>query len=246
LSGIIPAESAEQMIRWTISIFLLIFLYIILFKIYERRKISELAMRYAGRENLIGFLAGGLLVGSIMLVLIISGSISFTILNPVTIIFKPLILFILLALMEEIIFRGIIYRITELYLGTFIALIISACLFGIVHITNEHADFLGILSAATGGIMLGVLYTFSGRLWLPLSVHTGWNFFQYFFGLPVSGLDDFQYYMNASREGPAWFVGGGFGIENSLLTIVLVLGLSGLLIFRVSTMGRIIKSFWKK
>ena len=246
LSEIIPNESTEQVIRWTLSIFVLIFVYVFLFKIYERRSISEFAIRYAGRENLIGFIAGGLLVGGIILVLLISGSISFTVLNPVTIIFKPLILFILLALGEEIIFRGILYRITEQSLGTWIALIISALLFGIVHITNDHADFLGLLSAALAGVMLGVLYTISGRLWYPLAIHVGWNFFQYFFGLPVSGLDDFEYFMDASREGPEWLIGGGFGIENSMLTILMILGLSAFLIYRIRITGKFVKPFWKK
>lgn len=246
LSEIIPNESTEQVIRWTISIFMLIFVYVFLFKIYERRSISEFAIQYAGRENIFGFIAGGLLVGSIILVLLISESISFTVLNPLTIIFKPLILFILLALGEEIIFRGILYRITEQSLGTWIALIISAFLFGIVHITNDHADFLGILSAALAGVMFGVLYTISGRLWYPLAIHIGWNFFQYFFGLPVSGMDDFEYFMDASRDGPAWFVGGGFGIENSVLTILMILGLSAFLIYRIRITGKYIKPFWKK
>ena len=246
LSEIIPNESTEQVIRWTISIFMLIFVYVFLFKIYERRSISEFAIQYAGRENILGFIAGGLLVGSIILVLLISESISFTVLNPLTIIFKPLILFILLALGEEIIFRGILYRITEQSLGTWIALIISAFLFGIVHITNDHADFLGILSAALAGVMFGVLYTISGRLWYPLAIHIGWNFFQYFFGLPVSGMDDFEYFMDASRDGPAWFVGGGFGIENSVLTILMILGLSAFLIYRIRITGKYIKPFWKK
>ena len=246
LSEIIPNESTEQVIRWTISIFMLIFVYVFLFKIYERRSISEFAIQYAGRENILGFIAGGLLVGSIILVLLISESISFTVLNPLTIIFKPLILFILLALGEEIIFRGILYRITEQSLGTWIALIISAFLFGIVHITNDHADFLGILSAALAGVMFGVLYTISGRLWYPLAIHIGWNFFQYFFGLPVSGMDDFEYFMDASRDGPVWFVGGGFGIENSVLTILMILGLSAFLIYRIRITGKYIKPFWKK
>jgi len=188
----------------------------------------------------------GLLVGGIILALLISGSISFTVLNPVTIVFKPLILFILLALREEIIFRGILYRITEQSLGTWIALIISALLFGIVHITNDHADFLGILSAALAGVMLGVLYTISGRLWYPLAIHVGWNFFQYFFGLPVSGLDNFEYFKDASREGPEWLIGGGFGIENSLLTILMILGLSAFLIYRIRITGKFVKPFWKK
>ena len=225
---------------------MLIFVYVGLFRLYERRSISEFAIRYAGKENLIGFIVGGLLVGSIILVLLISGSISFTVLNPFTIIFKPLILFILLSLLEEIIFRGILYRITEQSLGTWIALIISALLFGIVHITNDHADFLGILSAALAGVMLGVIYTIRGRLWYPLAIHVGWNFFQYFFGLPVSGLDDFEYFMDASREGPAWFVGGAFGIENSVLTILMILGLSAFLIYRIRITGKFVKPFWKE
>jgi membrane protease YdiL (CAAX protease family) len=246
LGGIIPNESAEQIVRWTISIFLVIILYVVLFSIYERRRVSEFALRYAGEENIIGFVVGGLLVGSIILVLLGSGSISFTILNPVSIVFKPLILFILLALMEEVIFRGILYRITEQSLGTWIALLISAVLFGVIHITNDHADFLGILGASLAGVMLGVLYTLSGRLWYPLAIHFGWNFFQYFFGLPVSGVDDFQYFMDATRRGPEWFIGGGFGIENSLLTIILISGLSVFLLYRASIKGKIVRPYWKK
>lgn len=246
LGEIIPNESTEQIIRWTISIFLLIFLYILVFRIYERRSITELATRYAGRENIAGFFIGGLLVGCIILVFMIGGNISFTIVNPLSVIFKPLILLILLALMEEIIFRGIIYRITEQSLGTWLALIISALLFGIGHITNSHADFLGILSVALAGIFLGALYTIRSRLWYPLAVHVGWNFFQYFFGLPISGNDDFDYFMNASREGPAWYAGDDFGIENSVLTIILILGFSIYLLYRAGMQDRIIKPYWKR
>ena len=246
LTRIIPGESTEQIIRWTISIFLLIFLYVFIFRIYERRRITELAIQFAGKENIVGFISGGLLVGSIIVVFMITGSISFTILNPISVIFKPLILLILLALMEEIIFRGIIYRITEQSLGTWLALIISALLFGIGHIMNSHVDLLGIFSVALAGVFLGVLYTMRSRLWLPFALHVGWNFFQYFFGLPISGKDDFKYFLEASREGPEWFVGGGFGIENSVLAIVLILGVSIYLLNRARVQGRIIKPYWKK
>ena len=246
LGRIILNESTAQIIRWTLSIFLLIFLYLFVFKIYEKRRITEFALRYAGKENLIGFITGGLLVGCIMLVFLVTGNISFAIVNPVSVIFKPLILIILLALMEEIIFRGILYRITEQSLGTWLALFISALLFGIGHITNSHADFLGILSVALAGIFLGVLYTIRSRLWYPLAVHVGWNFFQYFFGLPISGKDDFVYFLDASRKGPTWYVGDGFGIENSVLTIVLILGFSIYLFLKARQQDRIIKPFWKR
>jgi len=246
LGRIFPDDSVEQIIRWTISIFLLVFLYVFVFRIYERRIITELAIRYAWKENIIGFITGGLLVGCIILVFFITGNITFTIVNPLSVIFKPLILLILLALLEEIIFRGIIYRITEQSLGTWLALIISAMLFGIGHITNSHADFLGILSVAVAGIFLGVLYTLKSRLWYPIAVHIGWNFFQYFFGLPISGKDDFVYFMETSREGPAWYAGGAFGIENSVLTVILILGLSIFLFYRARQQDMIIKPYWKR
>lgn len=246
LSEILPNESTEQMIRWTISIFLLLFLYILIFRIYERRRITELSLQYAANENLVGFGLGGLLVGCIVLVFMITGSISFTILNPFNVIFKPLILLILFALMEEIIFRAIIYRITEQSLGTWLAIIISALLFGLGHIMNSHVNFLSILSVALAGVFLGALYTIRSRLWLPLAVHVGWNFFQYFFGLPISGNDNFKYFLDASREGPEWFVGGGFGIENSVLAIVLILAVSIYLLYRARMQGRIVIPYWNR
>ena len=52
--------------------------------------------------------------------------------------------------------------------------------------------------------------------------------------------------MDASREGPEWLIGGGFGIETSLLTILMILGLSAFLIYRIRITGKFVKPFWKK
>lgn len=244
LTAIIPGQVTEQMIRFIIMFAVLLGIYALLFRFYENRPVTELAPRYALKENSLGFILGGVCAGFILLILLITGSFETSVTERFLVIFFPLIGYILFATIEEIMFRGIIYRIVEGSLGTIIALLISASLFGLAHITNEHASFPGVLSAASGGLLLGVLYTFTGRLWYPISFHIGWNFFQYFFGLPVSGTSDYDFFMEASRQGPEWFTGGGFGIEDSLLTILLVFGLSAWLIVRIVKTGRMVAPFW--
>jgi len=244
LDKIIPVEDAARMVRFVLAIAVSIATYALLFRYYENRKVTELAARYAAKENILGFFGGGILVTIVLLVLLISGNFAISETGDFAIIFLPLISFALFALLEEIVFRGILYRIIEESLGTIIALVISAALFGIVHMGNEHANFLGVLSASSGGLLLGALYTFTGRLWYPISFHIGWNFFQYFFGLPVSGISDMEFYMISSREGPEWLAGGGFGIENSLITIGLVMGLSVLLVVLISKKGKMVLPFW--
>ena len=244
LDMIIPAENAARMVRFVLAIAIVLGTYALLFRFYEKRRVSELSARYAARENVLGFIGGGFLVTLVLAILLISGNFTIAETGRFTIIFLPLISFSLFALLEEIVFRGILYRIIEESLGTAIALILSAALFGIVHISNDHANFLGVLSAASGGLLLGALYTFTGRLWYPISLHIGWNFFQYFFGLPVSGISDMEFYMTSSRSGPEWLAGGGFGIENSLITIGLVLGVSFWLIALISRRGKLVRPFW--
>ena len=48
-----------------------------------------------------------------------------------------------MATLEELIFRGMVYRIFEEWLGTISALILSAVIFGGMHISNDVRDALG-------------------------------------------------------------------------------------------------------
>jgi hypothetical protein len=63
------------------------------------------------------------------------------------------------AYVEEIVARGIVFRIMEEGLGTWLALTVSALLFGLVHIFNPNATILGALAIAlTAGVILGAGY----------------------------------------------------------------------------------------
>lgn len=79
----------------------------------------------------------------------------------------------------EVIFRGVIFRLVEEGLGSWLALAITVALFGLVHLGNPNATLYG--AAAIGieaGMLLGAPYVVTPRLWLAVGVHFGWNFMQ--------------------------------------------------------------------
>jgi hypothetical protein len=81
LEKIIQVESAEKIIRMILSFAVIIAVYVLLFRFYENRPVRELAGRYAAKENILGFIWGGLCIGLIILILRFSGSYSASTLN---------------------------------------------------------------------------------------------------------------------------------------------------------------------
>ena len=88
-----------------------------------------------------------------------------------------------LAAVEEIVFRGVIFRIMEEWLGFHPALLISALLFGLAHLPTPGANLLSVISAVSGGIMMCLAFSLTRRLWLPVFMHAGWNFAQVLFAI---------------------------------------------------------------
>ncbi|GAB3269886.1 CPBP family intramembrane glutamic endopeptidase [Kineosporia babensis] len=128
------------------------------------------------------------------------------------------------ATIEEVVFRGIMFRLLEQLTGTVRALIISAVLFGFLHLINPNASLWGAVAIAIqGGLMLGAAYAVTRSLWLPIGLHFGWNFAQAgIFGAPVSGSDASGGGILDSTlaNGPVLISGGEFGPEASLFAVL--------------------------
>ena len=135
---------------------------------------------------------------------------------------------------EEIVFRGVVFRWLDERLGFAAALILSALLFGVMHIANPGATvWSSIAIAIEAGLLLGAAYKFSGTLWLPIGIHWAWNFTQgSIFGLQVSGGDPRPSLFVPSVDGPAWLTGGDFGPEASVIAVVFGALLSAWFIYR--------------
>ncbi len=131
-----------------------------------------------------------------------------------------LLLYVVVSVKEELVFRGYVQRNLTYSFGVPIALMVSSVFFAIVHGFNPNIDTLGYLNLFLAGVMLGLPYVFSKNLWLPIALHFSWNFFQSLFGFNVSGIDTYSF-IEFSIPQENLINGGSFGFEGSILAITI-------------------------
>jgi membrane protease YdiL (CAAX protease family) len=216
-------------------------------RLVERREPDELGLTGALRE-----LGGGVLFGALLFCLVIGvlaalGLYSIGGLNPPPVLVLSLSISMISGFVEEVLFRGVLFRIVEESLGTWIALGISAVLFGLLHLGNPNATLAGAVAIAIeAGVLLAAAYAFTRRLWLPIGIHFAWNFTQGgIFGVAVSG-NEIPGLLLGRLTGPAWLSGGAFGAEASVVAVVLCLAAGVLFIAKAVERGQVVKPFWQR
>jgi hypothetical protein len=151
------------------------------------------------------------------------------------------------AISEELLFRGILFRWIEEFGGSWAAVLLTSALFGAVHLHNQHASAVAALGIALeAGIMLGAAYMLTRSLWLPMGIHAAWNFAQgEIYDIPVSGYP-VHGLVNARLTGAPLLTGNGFGLEASIIAIV-VGTLFGLwLLRRAVRRGQLVSPLWMR
>jgi uncharacterized protein len=191
--------------------------------ILERRPAIELSRANAVAGTRRGFLIGfGLFTATIALIALFGGYRADG-WGSVAVAVGTLGMMLAVAAAEEILFRGVVFRIIEEMTGTWIAMGISAVLFGGLHLVNSGATLWGALAIAIeGGLLEAAAYTATRSLWLPIGIHLAWNFAENgIFGVTVSGSDAKPGLLKGVPHGPSVISGGGFGPEASLVAIVI-------------------------
>jgi len=125
----------------------------------------------------------------------------------------------IVAWWEELAFRGYFFQNLVEGTGLLWATVISSLVFGFGHAFNPEASILSSVLIALVTPQLIVAYLKTGRLWLPMGLHLGWNFFQAsVFGFASSGQVS-PSLVSQSPRGPEWLSGGMFGAEGSILIV---------------------------
>ena len=195
--------------------------YLLLVRFVERRAVTELAPRKLLPDGALGTLAGLLLFSAVVGALYLLGSYHVTGTNPDAP-WVPALLMVGLGagIGEEIICRGVLFRIVEEGLGSWWALVISALFFGAAHIANPGATLWSSAAIAIeAGLLLGMIYHVTRSLSLCMGLHAAWNFAQgTIYGIPVSGTAA-DGWLVSTRSGPDWLSGGVFGAEASVIAL---------------------------
>ncbi len=222
-------------------------IYAVYVRLIERRPVSEFSGHAALAEFGSGLLVGSLLFCLVMLALWILGALEITGMNPWLLLFPPLLGALLAGFMEEILIRGILFRIIEESLGTWIAMAVSAVIFGLLHIFNPGATLVSTIAIALeAGILLAAVYAYTRRLWMVIALHAAWNFTEGgIFGANVSGGSAHGLFIS-QFHGSALLTGGKFGPEASLPAVLICLAAGIVFLMLAYRQGNFVQPIWRR
>jgi hypothetical protein len=176
-----------------------------------------------GRELGLGMLVGFVLYTACVLILMALGMYRIEGLNPWHYVLPAVAMALSSGIFEELIFRGILFRSVEEMLGSWAALLVSALVFGLLHLANPAGTLEGaIFISIEAGMLLAAAYMLTRRLWASIGFHMAWNYTQsaIFSGI-VSGGDTDPGLIRSNIKGPDVLTGGSFGLESSVIALTL-------------------------
>ena len=241
------APLPAQFVATTIASLACLLLYWVVVRSGEEREVPELALRPLLPELALGLLIGLLLMVASIGLLWALGAVTITP-QPVKTVWNALRMAVQSGVVEETLLRLVVFRLLWRAFGVWAALAISALLFGFLHLANPNASmFAALCIALEAGVLLAAFYVLTGRAWLPIGVHAGWNFTQgWIFGLPVSGGHGGTGLLNGTLSGSELMTGGAFGLEASLPGLAVATA-AGLAILAVAIRkGEVVAPMWSQ
>jgi membrane protease YdiL (CAAX protease family) len=206
--------------------------YRVVMRFLAQRAVPEL--RFLPRELAGGALLGfGFLAASVAIVAVFGGySIAWHPIDPLRTLLFVIALNLGAAVCEELTFRGFLLQGLERYGTSAIAVAVTALLFGGVHALNPDASLWSSLAIAIeAGVLMGTAFVWRRNLWFVIGMHFAWNSSEMLLGIPVSGHREPGLF-TTTVHGSAWLTGGEFGIEASLVPVILSAILTAAIVMR--------------
>lgn len=193
---------------------------------YEKREATEL--RLQPLRLALGVASGVVLVGLPIAILFALGAYELVLFRGCS---SALVgvagVIVIAAVLEELVYRCLLFRVLERAWGTGVALAVQAMVFAVMHLANVEqgsaADVMAMLVSVTLlGLLWAGLFVLTRNLWVVAANHAAWNFTILLSGVPLSGIEDWRALapIESRYAGPDWLTGGMFGPESSLLVMV--------------------------
>jgi len=185
------------------------------------------------RDTVVGIVVGFLMILLCLVILRLLHYVSFDYsarIDPMALLGYVLLIY-LNSITQEVLVRGYPLQSIESQYGTVIAVLVSSLLFAAMHIGGVDLanGLIPLLNIFLAGILLGLAYTKTRRLWLAFAIHFAWNFAQGpLLGIPVSGQKLYEWQL-VNLSGPELISGGNYGLEGGLVaTLVTLLAIGAL------------------
>ncbi|HPG41528.1 MAG TPA: CPBP family intramembrane metalloprotease [bacterium] len=143
-----------------------------------------------------------------------------------------------LALGEELVYRGYVLKTLETHCGFVAAVIISSLVFCIVHFIRPDISLPASVNIFLSGVFLSMICIYYNSLWAAVGIHFGWNFFLWFFNYPVSEQKWPNPLFKLEYLKHNLVIGSTFGPEGSILLTLILAGAISYFIFRFKNLDR--------
>ncbi|WP_432559569.1 CPBP family intramembrane glutamic endopeptidase [Granulicoccus sp. GXG6511] len=242
-----PAEGAGMLVTALGLIVAALVGYLVMTVVLERRYPVELdPRRISGLAGGLG--VGALLVGICAAIAWAAGGLTVAGVRPIGDI--PWVTDFIMtglfaAVVEEILFRGIVYRFLEQWLGSWLAVGASAVIFGSVHAFAAQATLVStIATIIEAGLLFAVVYLLTRSLWWVIGLHAAWNsVLSNVVGVPVSGNVNEGLLITAAA-GPDLISGGAYGLEASIITVLVLTPVALMALFVAHRRGVMVAPSW--
>ncbi|WP_228989218.1 CPBP family intramembrane glutamic endopeptidase [Streptomyces sp. DH8] len=204
-----------------------------------RRATPEIARSGAGREALFGGAIGlGFILLSALLITAFGGySFAWAGDGVMSVLWTTIALQIGAAVTEELVFRGLALQALEQLWGSRAAIVITSLFFGVAHLGAEGANaWSGLAIALEAGALLGAAFLWRRSIWFVVGLHFAWNTTEQLLGIPVSGHAP-EGLFTVDVHGPALLTGGGFGLEASIMPVLIGVAIAATMLVRAHRNG---------
>lgn len=227
---------------------IMLMVYAFLVQRLEGRPVKELAVRPIAGELGLGLLLGLGLYTLCVLILMGLGNYRIDGHRDWLILLAGMATPLATGVYEELWFRGVVFRLTQEWFGTWVAVVISSLIFGFVHWDAAGATLQGLLSISLwAGLLLCATYVLTGRLWLGIGLHAAWNYTQgSVYSGSVSGNEAPDGFFKSTLQGSEWLTGGSFGMEASVVAFLVCGTMGVLMMVKAVRLGRIVPLPWKR
>ena len=215
-------------------------------RVVERHPVTELLGPGVAQEAGAGLLIGVVLFSLVIAVLAALGCYAVEGMRPWGVVLPVLATSVMAGVTEEILMRALAFRYLERWLGSGLALALTAALFGLLHLPNPAATLVSSAAIALeAGVLLGAAYMVTRRLWLAIGIHVAWNFTQSgIFGVATSGVDS-PGWLQGRLQGPTVLTGGAFGPEASVVAVLICLGAGVAMLELARRRGHVLHPRWR-
>ncbi|WP_105144376.1 CPBP family intramembrane glutamic endopeptidase [Streptococcus suis] len=122
---------------------------------------------------------------------------------------------------EELLTRGWMFSSLSAKHNIPVGLLISSLFFTFLHLGNNAISLIPLLDLTLFAILACLVLLKTGNLWVISGIHAAWNCFQgNVFAFPVSGTQAGQAFIAVETSGPDWLSGGIFGVEGSIISLI--------------------------